>query len=89
MSAIRRASSPGAGPRACRIPSSIRLGGIPTGESGYFEVGVKSQFFNDHLRANLAAFDTLYKDVQLNEQEGPHRSLRMRAPPGSWARNWR
>jgi iron complex outermembrane receptor protein len=36
-----------------------------------FEVGVKSQFFNDHLRTNLAAFDTLYKDIQLNEQEGP------------------
>jgi iron complex outermembrane receptor protein len=36
-----------------------------------YEVGLKSQLFDNHLRLNLAAFDTLYKDIQLDEQNGP------------------
>jgi iron complex outermembrane receptor protein len=57
-----------------RVPNPIinpALAEFQPERADTFEVGVKSQFFNDHLRANLAAFDTLYKDVQLNEQVGP------------------
>jgi iron complex outermembrane recepter protein len=57
-----------------RVPNPIlsaTLAEFKPEKADTFEVGVKSQFFNDHLRLNLAAFDTLYKDIQLNEQEGP------------------
>jgi iron complex outermembrane receptor protein len=36
-----------------------------------YEVGVKSQWFDHHLQANLAAFESFYDGIQLNVQEGP------------------
>ncbi len=36
-----------------------------------YEVGVKSQWFDHHLQANLATFYSLYDGIQLNVQEGP------------------
>jgi iron complex outermembrane receptor protein len=37
--------------------------------SNSFEVGLKSTFFDDRLRFNLAAFDTKYKNYQANLQD--------------------
>jgi iron complex outermembrane receptor protein len=57
-----------------RVPNPIlsaTLAEFKPERADTFEVGVKSQLLDDHLRLNLAAFDTLYKDIQLNEQEGP------------------
>jgi iron complex outermembrane receptor protein len=36
-----------------------------------YEIGLKTQMLDNHLRLNLAAFDTKYEDIQLNFQEGP------------------
>jgi iron complex outermembrane receptor protein len=36
-----------------------------------YEVGLKSQWFDHHLQANLAAFESFYDGIQLNVQEGP------------------
>jgi iron complex outermembrane receptor protein len=35
-----------------------------------YEVGLKSEFFDHRVRMNLAAFDTKYKNIQLNSQIG-------------------
>ena len=34
------------------------------------EVGMKSDWLDDHLRVNLAVFHTTYDDIQLNSQQG-------------------
>jgi iron complex outermembrane receptor protein len=36
-----------------------------------YEVGLKSQWFDHHVQANVAAFYSKYKGIQLNVQEGP------------------
>ena len=36
-----------------------------------YEVGLKSQWFDHHLQANVAAFYSKYDGIQLNVQEGP------------------
>ena len=36
-----------------------------------YELGMKSQWFNHHLQANLAGFYSEYKGIQINVQEGP------------------
>ncbi len=36
-----------------------------------YEIGLKSQWFDRHLQANVAAFYSKYKGIQLNVQEGP------------------
>jgi iron complex outermembrane receptor protein len=36
-----------------------------------YELGLKSQWFNHHLQANLALFYSEYKGIQINVQEGP------------------
>ena len=36
-----------------------------------YELGVKSQWFNHHLQANLALFYSKYNSIQINVQEGP------------------
>jgi iron complex outermembrane recepter protein len=36
-----------------------------------WEVGIKSSWFDNHLRANVAGFYTDYDNIQLNIQEGP------------------
>jgi len=36
-----------------------------------YEVGLKSQWFDHHLQANLAVFESKYDGIQLNVQEGP------------------
>ena len=36
-----------------------------------YEIGLKSQFFDHHVQANVAAFYSKYKGIQLNVQEGP------------------
>ena len=36
-----------------------------------YEVGIKSQWFDRHLQANLAIFESKYDAIQLNVQEGP------------------
>jgi iron complex outermembrane receptor protein len=36
-----------------------------------YELGLKSQWFDRHLQANLAVFENKYKGVQINVQEGP------------------
>jgi iron complex outermembrane receptor protein len=36
-----------------------------------WEVGLKSSWFDNHLRANIAGFYTDYDNIQLNIQEGP------------------
>ena len=36
-----------------------------------WELGLKSTWFDNHLRANVAAFYTNYDNIQLNIQEGP------------------
>jgi iron complex outermembrane receptor protein len=36
-----------------------------------WEVGLKSSWFDNHLRANVAGFYTDYDNIQLNIQEGP------------------
>jgi iron complex outermembrane receptor protein len=36
-----------------------------------YEIGIKSQWFDRHLQANVAAFYSKYKGIQLNVQEGP------------------
>ncbi len=35
------------------------------------ELGLKSQWFDRHLQANLAVFESKYQGIQLNVQEGP------------------
>jgi iron complex outermembrane receptor protein len=35
------------------------------------EVGLKSQWFDRHLQANLAVFDSKYDGIQINVQQGP------------------
>lgn len=35
------------------------------------EIGLKSQFFNNRVRLNVAAFNTEYNDIQLTFQDGP------------------
>jgi iron complex outermembrane recepter protein len=57
-----------------RVPNPIlsaSLAAFAPEKAETYEVGLKSQLFDDHLRLNLAAFDTLYKDIQLDEQNGP------------------
>jgi iron complex outermembrane receptor protein len=57
-----------------RVPNPIlsaSLASFKPEKADTYEVGLKSQLFNDRLRLNLAAFDTLYKDIQLDEQNGP------------------
>ena len=34
------------------------------------EIGMKSEWFNNSLRLNVAGFHTFYKDIQLNSQQG-------------------
>jgi len=41
-----------------------------------YELGLKSEFLDRHLQANLAVFDTKYAGIQLNFQEGPSPVLR-------------
>jgi iron complex outermembrane recepter protein len=36
-----------------------------------YEVGLKSQWFDHHLQANMAVFYSKYDSIQLNVQEGP------------------
>ena len=36
-----------------------------------FELGLKSQWFDRHLQADIAVFESKYTDIQLNVQEGP------------------
>jgi iron complex outermembrane receptor protein len=36
-----------------------------------YEVGLKSTWFDRHLQANLAVFESKYSNIQLNVQEGP------------------
>jgi iron complex outermembrane receptor protein len=36
-----------------------------------YELGLKSQWLNRHLQANVAVFDTRYTGIQLNIQQGP------------------
>jgi iron complex outermembrane recepter protein len=36
-----------------------------------YEIGMKSQWFDHHVQANVAAFYSKYKGIQLNVQEGP------------------
>jgi iron complex outermembrane receptor protein len=36
-----------------------------------YELGLKSQWFDHHLQANIAAFESFYDGIQLNVQEGP------------------
>jgi iron complex outermembrane recepter protein len=36
-----------------------------------YEVGLKSQWFNHHLQANVALFYSKYQGIQINVQEGP------------------
>jgi outer membrane receptor protein involved in Fe transport len=36
-----------------------------------YELGVKSQWFDRHLQANAAIFESKYTGIQLNVQEGP------------------
>jgi iron complex outermembrane recepter protein len=36
-----------------------------------YELGVKSQWFDHHVQANAAVFESKYKGIQLNVQEGP------------------
>ena len=52
----------------CRVRSR---GPFAPEKAGACGVGLKSRLFDDHLRLNLAAFDTLCRDVQLDEQGGP------------------
>jgi iron complex outermembrane receptor protein len=40
-------------------------------EAQTYELGLKSQFLDRHLQANVAVFDTRYSGIQLNIQEGP------------------
>lgn len=57
-----------------RVPNPIlsaSLAAFAPERAETYEVGLKSQLFDNHLRLNLAAFDTLYKDIQLDEQNGP------------------
>jgi iron complex outermembrane receptor protein len=39
-------------------------------EAKTYELGLKSQWFDRHVQANLAVFDTKYTGIQLNIQEG-------------------
>ena len=57
-----------------RVPNPIlsaTLAEFKPEKADTVEVGLKSELLDNHLRLNMAAFDTLYKDVQLDEQEGP------------------
>ena len=36
-----------------------------------YEIGLKSQWFDNHVRLNLAAFFSQYDGIQINVQEGP------------------
>jgi len=36
-----------------------------------FELGLKSQWFDHHLQADFAVFESKYSDIQLNVQQGP------------------
>ena len=36
-----------------------------------YEVGLKSTWFDHHLQANIAVFESKYSNIQLNVQEGP------------------
>jgi iron complex outermembrane receptor protein len=57
-----------------RVPNPIlsaSLAAFAPERAETYEVGLKTQLFDDHLRLNLAGFDTLYKDIQLDEQNGP------------------
>jgi iron complex outermembrane receptor protein len=36
-----------------------------------YELGLKSQWFDRHLQANLALFESKYEGIQLNVQQGP------------------
>src|SRR5260221_14526123 len=36
-----------------------------------YELGVKSQWFDHHVQANVAVFESKYKGIQLNVQQGP------------------
>ena len=36
-----------------------------------YEIGLKSQWFDNHVRANIAAFFSQYDGIQINVQQGP------------------
>jgi iron complex outermembrane receptor protein len=57
-----------------RVPNPIlnaQLAEFKPERANTYEIGLKTQMLNNHLRLNLAAFDTKYQDIQLNFQEGP------------------
>lgn len=57
-----------------RVPNPIldaKLAEFKPERAITYEIGLKNELFDNHLRLNLAAFDTKYEDIQLNFQEGP------------------
>ena len=52
------------------ISSPVQARFSPEYDKSY-ELGLKSQWFDHHLQANLAVFESKYDAIQLNVQEGP------------------
>ncbi|HET6524333.1 TonB-dependent receptor [Sphingopyxis sp.] len=57
---------------------NIRASSIPRFNEGFgsetlwsYELGLKSQWLDDRLRLNVAAFQSKYKDIQINVQSDP------------------